>query len=150
MNRWISPPVAFAVAAVAMWWLGRSVGFGRVSFDYQASMGIALIVLGVGIIAVSLRSFVAAGTTPNPTQPQKATELVTSGVYSLSRNPMYVGDTVMLVGIAVWIGSVHGLVPIAAFVWYIDRFQIVTEEKALAEIFGDRYAAYRKRVGRWL
>ena len=150
MNRWLSPPVAFAAAGFAIWWLGRSVGFGRVSFAYQAPTGIVLIVLGVGIVAVSIRSFVAAGTTPNPTQPQKAAELVISGVYSLSRNPMYVGDTVMLAGIAVWVGSVLGLVPIAAFVWYIDRFQIVTEEKALAEIFGDRYAAYRSRVGRWL
>ena len=150
MNRWFSPPVAFAVAAVAAWWLGRSVGFGRVAFAYQPPIGIALIALGLGIVAVSLRSFVAAGTTPNPTQPQKSTELVTSGVYSLSRNPMYVGDTLMLAGIAVWVGSILSLVPIAAFVWYIDRFQIVSEEKALAEIFGDRYAAYRSRVGRWL
>lgn len=150
MNRWGSPPVAFAIAAVAMWWIGRSVEFGRYSFGYQAPIGIALVVLGLGIVVVSIRSFVVAGTTPNPMQPRNATELVTSGAYSLSRNPMYVGDTVMLSGIAVWIGSVLSLVLIAAFVWYIDRFQIASEEKALTEIFGDRYAAYRSRVGRWL
>jgi protein-S-isoprenylcysteine O-methyltransferase Ste14 len=84
-------------------------------------MGVALIVLGVGIVAGSIRSFVAAGTTPNPTQPQKATELVTSGVYSLLRNPMYVGDTVMLAGIAVWVGSVLGLAPIAAAMFRLPR-----------------------------
>ena len=150
MTRWVSPPVAFAIVAVAMWWIGRSVEFGRTSFAYQALIGIALIVLGVGIVAVSIRLFVVAGTTPNPMQPKNATQLVTSGAYSLSRNPMYVGDTVMLAGIAVWIGSVLNLVLIAAFVWTIDRFQIAAEEKALAEVFGNRYVAYRGKVRRWL
>jgi protein-S-isoprenylcysteine O-methyltransferase Ste14 len=150
MNRWMSPPVAFAVAVIAMWWIGRSVAIGTYSFAHQAAIGIGLVVLGVAIVGVSLRSFALMGTTPNPMQPQKATELVTSGVYSLSRNPMYVGDAVILAGVAVWIGSVISLVPLAVFVWFIDRFQIAVEEKALAELFGDRYSAYRSKVRRWL
>ena len=150
MSPWRSPPIAFAAAAVAIWLLGRSVEFCSLSLPYQTPIGIGVIVLGIVVVAVSIRSFVAAGTTPDPTRPQKATELVTDGVYSLSRNPMYVGDAMILAGIAVWVGSVLGLVPIAAFIWYIDRFQIGAEEKALAEIFGDRYAAYRNRVRRWL
>lgn len=150
MNRWLSPPVAFAAAVVAMWCIGSNVEFGRYSFGYQAPLGIALIVLGLGIVAVSIRSFVVAGTTPSPTQPKNACQLVTSGVYALLRNPMYVGDAVMLAGIAVWIGSVLNLVLIAAFVWYIDRFQIAAEEEALAEIFGNRYVTYRGKVRRWL
>ena len=150
MNRWISPPVAFAIAVVAMWWIGRSVEFGRYSFDYQAPAGIALIVLGLGVVAVSIRSFVVAGTTPSPVQPKNTTQLVTSGAYALSRNPMYVGDAVMLAGVAAWLGSVLDLVLIAAFVWFIDRFQIAAEEKALAEIFGDQYVTYRGKVRRWL
>jgi len=150
MNRWMSPPVVFAVALVAMWWIGRRVAIGSYSFAHQAAIGIALVVIGVVIVGVSLRSFAVMGTTPNPTQPLQATELVTSGVYSLSRNPMYVGDAVILAGVAVWIGSVISLVPLAAFVWFIDRFQIAAEENALAEIFGDRYSAYRSKVRRWL
>lgn len=150
MNRWISPPVAFVIAAVAMWWIGRTVEFGRFQFAYQSAVGIALIALGLAIVAVSLRSFARAGTTPNPLQPRNATELVTSGAYALSRNPMYVGDAVALVGIAVWLGSLPGLLPIAAFIVYIDRVQIAAEEEAMKEIFGDRYAAYRRQVRRWL
>jgi len=150
MNRWISPPVAFAIAALAMWWIGRSIEFGHYAFASQSAVGIGLIVLGLAVVAVSLKSFATAGTTPNPMQPKNATELVTSGIYSLSRNPMYVGDAVMLVGIAVWIGSVPSLVLVAAFIVYIDRFQIAAEERALMEIFGERYAAYCNRVRRWL
>ena len=150
MNRWISPPVAFAIAGVAMWLIGRSVGFANFSFAYQAPIGIVLIVLGVGVAALGLRWFAVAGTTPNPMQPQNATRLVISGPYAMSRNPMYVGDAIILAGIAVWIGSVLNLFVLAAFVWIIDRFQIATEEKVLSGIFGDEYAAYRRRVRRWL
>lgn len=63
---------------------------------------------------------------------------------------MYVDDAVMLAGIAVWIENLIGLVPLAAFVLFIDRFQIPAEEQALAEIFRDRYTAYRSKVRRWL
>jgi protein-S-isoprenylcysteine O-methyltransferase Ste14 len=150
MNRWISPPVAFVIAAVAMWWIGRTVESGRFTFAHQSASGIALIVLGLAIVAVSLRSFARAGTTPNPLRPRNATELVTSGAYALSRNPMYVGDAVALVGIAVWLGSLPSLLPIAAFVVYIDRVQIAAEEEAMTEKFGDRYADYRRQVRRWL
>jgi protein-S-isoprenylcysteine O-methyltransferase Ste14 len=63
---------------------------------------------------------------------------------------MYVGDVVMLAGIAVWIGSVLNVAVIVLFIWYIDRFQIAAEDRALAAIFSDRYEAYRRRVRRWL
>jgi protein-S-isoprenylcysteine O-methyltransferase Ste14 len=150
MNRWIPPPVAFVIAAVAMWLIGSAMEYGQFSFAYQSALGIALIVLGFAIVAVSLRSFARAGTTPNPLHPSNATELVTSGAYALSRNPMYVGDAVALVGIAVWLGSLPSLLPIAAFIVYIDRVQIAAEEEAMTAIFGDRYAAYRRQVRRWL
>ncbi len=150
MNRWISPPVAFAIAAVAMWGIGRAVEFGRYLFAWQGTLAIALVVLGLLVVVVSLKSFASAGTTPNPTQPRNASELVTSGVYAWSRNPMYVGDAMMLAGVAVWIGSALNLVLLAAFVVYIDRVQIAAEEQALAANFGERYAAYRRRVRRWL
>jgi len=142
--------VAFAIAALAMWWLGRNVAIAQFSFSGQTPLGIGLTVLGLVIVAISLRSFAVARTTPNPMHPQAATSLVASGIYSLSRNPMYVGDAVMLAGVVVWTGNVFNLVPLAAFVAYMDRFQIVAEEKALVQVFGKSYAAYCRRVRRWL
>lgn len=150
MNRWISPPVAFAIAALAMWAVGRAVDFGRYHFPLQGALAVALVVLGLIVVGVSLRTFATAGTTANPMQPRKASELVTSGAYARSRNPMYVGDAIILAGIAVWIGSALNLLLVAAFVVYIDRVQIAAEEQALAANFGERYAAYRERVRRWL
>lgn len=150
MNRWISPPVAFAIAAVAMWGVGRALDFGRFHFPIQRALAIALVVLGLIVLVASLRRFAAAGTTPNPMQPRKASQLVTSGIYAWTRNPMYVGDAIILAGIAVWMGSVLNLLLVAAFIAYIDRVQIAAEEQALAANFGERYAEYRKRVRRWL
>jgi protein-S-isoprenylcysteine O-methyltransferase Ste14 len=147
--RWISPPVALVIAAIAMWWTGQST-FGRFSFPHQRWAGGAVMLFGLVIVAASLRLFVKARTTPNPMQPRNASELVTSGVYRVSRNPMYLGDAVMLIGIAVWLGSLPSLLCVAAFVAYIDRFQIPSEEAALDAIFGERYVAYRRRVRRWL
>jgi protein-S-isoprenylcysteine O-methyltransferase Ste14 len=150
IRRWVSPPVALAAAALATWWIAASTSLGRFTFAYQGWLAAALITLGVGIVVASLRLFAKAQTTPNPMHPEKATELVTSGAYRLSRNPMYVGDALMLAGLAVWLGSVAGLVILAAFVTYIDRVQIASEEAALTERFGDRYVAYRRQVRRWL
>jgi protein-S-isoprenylcysteine O-methyltransferase Ste14 len=53
-------------------------------------------------------------------------------------------------GITVWLGSLPSLFPIAAFIVYIGRVQIAAEEEAMTEIFGERYAAYRRQVRRWL
>jgi protein-S-isoprenylcysteine O-methyltransferase Ste14 len=150
MSRWIPPPVALAIAAVAMWLIGRSVPFARFSFPFQTVVAVVLIVLGIGVAAWGLRAFARAGTTPNPVHPTRATRLVTSGPYAFTRNPMYLGDAIALLGVAMWTGSALSLLALAAFIAFIDRLQIAAEEKALHGIFGNEYGAYRKRVRRWL
>jgi protein-S-isoprenylcysteine O-methyltransferase Ste14 len=150
MSRWICPPLAFAIVGIAMWWVAGHVGWGRFSFAYQAALAAMLIALGIAIVAASLGSFARARTSPNPMQPRNASTLVTSGVYRFSRNPMYLGDAIALAGVGVWLGSLPAVLLVAVFVVYIDRFQIAREEQALAENFGERYAAYCRQVARWL
>jgi protein-S-isoprenylcysteine O-methyltransferase Ste14 len=94
--------------------------------------------------------FRAQHTTVEPFDPSKASSLVVTGPNALTRNPMYVGMAGLLVANALRRGSWSGVLPIAAFVGVIDRFQIAAEERALAERFGDDYAAYRVNVPRWL
>lgn len=150
IHRWIPPPAAFAIAALSMWGVSRYTQFGRYAFPYQRATGIALIVIGLMIVAVSLGLFAIARTSPNPLEPRKATRLMTSGLYGWSRNPIYLGDAIVLLGIDVLLGCLAGLVFVAGFVIYIDKVQIAAEEAALAECFGDRYAEYKQRVRRWL
>jgi protein-S-isoprenylcysteine O-methyltransferase Ste14 len=110
----------------------------------------AIGLVGIGFSAAGVLAFRRARTTVNPTTPEKATALVSSGAYRITRNPMYVGLAWVLVAWAVFLSSGWALLGVVAFVLYIGRFQIAPEERALAQLFGSEYAAYRARVRRWL
>jgi protein-S-isoprenylcysteine O-methyltransferase Ste14 len=95
-------------------------------------------------------AFRRARTTINPTQPQLTSSLVSSGIYTVTRNPMYVGLLLVLVAWAIVLSSAWALLGPVAYFFYIGRFQIAPEERALATLFGAEYAAYTSRVRRWL
>ena len=133
-----------------MWVIDRSVDAGRITSSVQIPAAVAFLAAGVGLMATAVASFVTANTTINPLKPSRASRLVTSGVFRLSRNPIYVGDLLVLVAIAVWLGQAANIALLAGFVWYIDRFQIRPEERALSTLFGAEYTAYCARVRRWL
>ena len=90
------------------------------------------------------------GTTLEPSHPDQASVLVTTGANSISRNPMYLGLTGLLVANAIWRGSWVALAPVAGFIVLIDRFQVRAEEAALLDKFGTEYEAYRAAAPRWL
>ena len=86
----------------------------------------------------------------NPLQPTRATTLVVSGIYRISRNPMYLGFLVCLPGWAILLSNPAALLPIPLFVLGMNRWQIVPEEKALTQRFGTAFVAYMARTRRWL
>ena len=96
------------------------------------------------------RQFRREGTTLEPFEPSQASALVTAGANAVSRNPMYVGLTGLLLANALRLGSWKALLPVAAFVVAIDRLQIAAEESALLAKFGPDYEAYVSTVPRWL
>jgi protein-S-isoprenylcysteine O-methyltransferase Ste14 len=104
----------------------------------------------VGLAAASARQFRSQGTTLEPFDPSRAAVLVTGGVNAVTRNPMYVGLTGLLVAHAVRRGSWAALLPVVAFTLVMDRWQIAAEEPALLTNFGPEYDAYRASVPRWL
>lgn len=108
-----------------------------------ATAGLATAVLGVVC-------FRRAGTTVHPLKPQAASRLVVSGIYRRTRNPMYLGMLLVLLGWGVWLAHVAALVLAAAFVPLMNRLQIGPEERALAARFGADFAAYRATVRRWI
>ena len=97
-----------------------------------------------------IASFRQAQTTVNPLKPDTATALVTSGVYGYTRNPMYLGMLAVLLAWAVFLASPAALAGVLGFWWYIGRFQIRPEERALAALFGSSFSDYTSRVRRWL
>jgi protein-S-isoprenylcysteine O-methyltransferase Ste14 len=94
--------------------------------------------------------FWRAHTTINPLRPENATTLVTSGVYAWTRNPMYLGLSVLLLGWAIRLGTLIPLVLAPLFIPLIQLVQVRPEEDALRMRFGRAYAGYCRRVNRWL
>jgi protein-S-isoprenylcysteine O-methyltransferase Ste14 len=143
-NR-VPPPVLGLVAAALQ---HRLPDRPRTTRRRAVAVGVAL--GAVGLAATADWLFSRSGTTVNPLRPESASSLVTSGPYALTRNPMYVAMAGILLANAVDRGHPAQLLPPAAWVAYVDRFQIRPEERALTSVFGEEYAAYREQVRRWL
>ena len=150
MKPHIPPPIIMVLSATFMWALNRWVPLAHWVSPPWNILGAILIALAVLTIAAAMLRFRQAHTTVNPLDPSKATHLVTSGVFSRSRNPMYLGLTLILVGWGVWLGSVSPWIIPPLFVIIITKAQIIPEEQALTQLFGPQYVAYRASVPRWL
>ncbi len=146
----IPPPVYGIAAAALMWWLDRRFPVWRWLHPPSTRAGWLMLLLGFGIDAGSIVGFLKARTTVNPMRITAARELVTTGLFRWSRNPMYLGLIIALIGWAVVLGSVTPLVVIPLFARILAMLQIVPEEAALEARFGDAYTGYRQRVNRWI
>lgn len=142
------PPVWTALLAVGQRLLVQTVGGPR---HYP---GRRVLAVGLGASAAALYGavgwqFTTAETTIDPRSPDKTTSLVTSGVFSRSRNPIYVADALILASYAAWLGRPAALIGIPALVAALHP-QIQAEEQALKARFGSEFDAYVARVPRWL
>lgn len=146
----IPPPAVAAATALAMWGISLLLPLIQTSGALRLGATAVIALAGVGFSAAGVLEFRRARTTLNPTKPEEASTLVSSGVFGITRNPMYVGLLCVLVAWAVFLASVWALVGPVAFVLYIGRFQIAPEERVLAKLFGSEYADYQARVRRWL
>jgi len=133
-----------------MWFASSLVSPVVVPFGVRVGVALALLVIGQSISISGMMSFRRAKTTMNPIKPGAASSLVSSGVYRFTRNPMYLGLSVTLLGWAVFLSNWLALLAVPVFVLYINRFQIDPEERVLSSLFGAEYAAYKEKVRRWL
>jgi len=146
----IPPPVVALLIALGMWAIARETVASDVPALVRLSLTGALALVGAAVDVSGLVAFRRARTTVNPMKPKATSAIVQSGVYSITRNPMYVGLVFFLCAWAAYLWSLWALAGPLAFVAYISRFQIVPEENALREVFGAEYLAYKAKVGRWL
>lgn len=146
----IPPPVIAVLIAGAMWLVSRVTPALDAPFLARAAAAIVLAAGGLGIMLAGLQSFRRAQTTVNPLKPETSTSLVTGGIYAVTRNPMYLGMTFILLGWSAFLASLWALGGPVAFILYISRFQIRAEERVLRSLFGADYADYTARVRRWL
>ncbi len=150
MHRLLPPPAALFLAGLLAWLLARALPAWQVALPGQQGVAIALAVAGASLMLAAALSLLAARTSLNPLNHERASVLVAVGAFALSRNPIYLGDALLLCAWLVWLGQPLGLLALAGFVLWLDRVQIPAEERALAQRFGADWQAYRARVRRWL
>jgi protein-S-isoprenylcysteine O-methyltransferase Ste14 len=110
--------------------------------------GAALAAGGLVMIAMGTRRFLAAGTNIPPTLP--TTALVVDGIYRRTRNPLYLGTTLVYLGLGVAAGSLWAIGLVVPLMWVINVGVVAREERYLERKFGDAYRAYKARVRRWI
>lgn len=121
-----------------------------VPLPWRMPIVVVFLLAGVSLGFCGAMGFRRHKTTVNPHTPTQTSALVTTGVHGFSRNPMYLGLLLMLVGWAFYLANGVAVLLLPAFVLYTNRYQIQPEERVLAKRFGEDYAAYRKTVRRWL
>ena len=145
------PPLLLVLTFGAVMWgvaaLTPPLGADEAFFDIIAG---AIFILGTLFPVAGVVAFRRASTTVDPRTPEASSALVISGIYRYTRNPMYVGFALWLLAWSVFLGSAWALLGVVGFVWYMNRYQITPEEKALRELFGDAFRDYERRVRRWL
>jgi protein-S-isoprenylcysteine O-methyltransferase Ste14 len=147
-KRKILPPVWLVLALALTAALHYFLPIAQVILPPWSYSGALLIVAGIGMSVAGASSFRKAGTPVIPFE--TSTALVLGGLYRYTRNPMYLGMTISLLGAAVLFGTVGAFLPLPLFVWVIRTQFIAGEERFLEEIFGEQYLAYKRRVRRWL
>ena len=124
--------------------------FPKIEIKNKIIFGSSMIISGLIIILFAIILFKKYQTTITPLNPFNATKLMTDGIYKFSRNPMYLGLLLMLVGISTILNPIGGFFLIPLFVLYLNLFQIIPEENAMADLFKDEFLDYKKNVRRWI
>lgn len=139
------PPLWLGLCLALVWKLGQVM---PMAFPFEPIIGAALILIGLVLMGAALIQMLLHRTTFIPRRDPHA--LVTGGVFSLSRNPIYLGNALVLAGAALWWNAPYALALVPVFMWFLTWRYIRGEEATIAAHFGEEYAAYRSRVRRWI
>ena len=147
MKTLIPPPI---VTIVFLFVIFFTKDLFRFSATLPSSLGLIIIFTGLVIIFIAARQFKAANTTINPIKPENASVLVSKGIFSYSRNPMYLGMLLIIIGFS----TIHNLLAIIVImpIWiiYMTYFQIIPEEEAMEILFKEDFLNYCKKTRRWI
>jgi protein-S-isoprenylcysteine O-methyltransferase Ste14 len=146
----IPPPAVALIFGILMWVLTATEPSLALSLPWRTTAALMFLTAGFATSLAGLIEFRRAKTTVNPFTPEASAAIVTSGIYRFSRNPMYTGLLLALIGWAVWLDHLLAFTLLPFFVLYINRFQIQPEERALAAKFGAPFREYTRSVRRWL
>jgi len=146
----ISPVTLAVILAGLMWPLAANTPGFALAPGWRMAALLALAGTGTVIGMAGVYSFRKARTTVNPWRPHASSQLVVSGIYRHTRNPMYLGLLLGLLGWGLYLANAFALLLAVVFVPYMNRFQILPEARALRHTYGEGFLHYCDKVRRWL
>ncbi len=144
----IPPPIILIISSGLVWSFNGLVKMPLL-FNFNPRFGFITILTGFMIIFTAAYTFHRVKTTISPLNPEKTSKIVNEGVFSITRNPMYLGMVFILFGLWLFYPTLFGIAIIILFVKYIEIFQIKPEEEILKQKFGEDYEVYANSVRRW-
>ena len=148
MKTKIPPPIIALICIVINYFSTYLIT--PIKFPYIEIIGGLILLLGIATAILAILLFKKYKTTVNPMNPEETTALVKTGIFSITRNPMYLGLFFVISSTVLFFGSWFGIIILMFFVWYITKFQIIPEEDAMVKLFGNKYDEYRQNVRRWI
>jgi protein-S-isoprenylcysteine O-methyltransferase Ste14 len=146
----IPPPVFMILAILGMHYGALFLPFMSFQFAEQILLANAFALCGLFILMFTVLRYLKHRTTIQPNKLDKMSSLVIDGLNRYSRNPMYVGMLLWILSAGLYFGTFLVLIAAPAFVVIINKMQIEAEERALEELFGQKYLDYKNRVRRWM
>ena len=143
----IPPPLITLICILIIYFFEKEFIFFE---DWNIYISGFLLLWGLIIIAFAVFKFAKTKTTVDPTKPSKTSSLVISGIYRITRNPMYLGMLFLIISFTFYKLSLLGAIVIPSFIFYINKYQIEPEEYEMRKKFGENFEDYCKKVDRWI
>ncbi len=143
------PPVWLVMALLLAWCQGRFLPLG-ISVDHPVTQTMAGLLVGAGVILILAAVFALWRGRTTVLPHQVPSQLVTTGVYARTRNPIYLADALILTGLILRFDALPSLVFVPFFVWWIEYHFIVPEEDRMRSVFRSEFARYEQKVRRWV
>ena len=148
MRKRLLPPVFLFVGIILMLGLDFLLPIARLLSFPWTLIGIFVMAVGIALTLAGARTIKRHGTTIKPFE--VSSSLVRTGLFAFTRNPIYVGMIVFLVGVALLLGKLSPFAICIAFALLLHYRFVRMEERMLAERFGAEWQDYSVRVRRWL
>tara|TARA_X000001036_G_scaffold363771_1_gene347748 strand:+ start:442 stop:897 length:456 start_codon:yes stop_codon:yes gene_type:complete len=143
----IPPPLITLICISIIYFFEKEFIFFE---DWNIYISGFFLLWGLIIIAFAVFKFAKTKTTVDPTKPSKTSSLVISGIYRITRNPMYLGMLFLIISFTFYKLSLLGAIVIPSFIFYINKYQIEPEEYEMRKKFGENFEDYCKKVDRWI
>lgn len=144
----IPPPIIALFLVISNFFLSKRIDL--IQLPNQTLISILILFIGIFILIIPVSKFVKSKTTIDPIKFKKVNNLVTSGIYKYSRNPMYLGLLMVIISTSIFYLTIFSITTPFIFYFWINRFQIKREEIFLTKKFGQKYISYKSKTRKWI